>query len=268
MHDDRDGGGGPLSRRDLLRWLGSATAAGAGGLIAFASNDARAIGDSSLFRWTQLRYPGRWNPRETGPVRLIWEITKRTSVECDTKVHPVALDDERALSRSPFLFLNGLGALPAFTNDHVRALRNWIARGGFLFIENADGRDGSPFDDSVRKLLARVLPGEPLRVASADHVLYRSFYLLNQPFGRTVYKPYVEVIDRDDRSAVVYSQNDACGAWCRDGAGNWEHEVVPGGAQQRELAFRFGVNVALYALCGNYKRDQVHVQYLLKRRRF
>ena len=39
----------------------------------------------------------------------------------------------------------------------------------------------------------------------------------------------------------------------------------PGGELQREMAFRFGINVVMYALTGNYKTDQVHVPALLQR---
>jgi hypothetical protein len=41
--------------------------------------------------------------------------------------------------------------------------------------------------------------------------------------------------------------------------------VVPGGEQQRETAYRFGVNLVMYALTGNYKADQVHVPAILER---
>jgi hypothetical protein len=41
--------------------------------------------------------------------------------------------------------------------------------------------------------------------------------------------------------------------------------VVPGGEQQRETAIRFGINVVIYAMTGNYKTDQVHVPALLER---
>ena len=34
---------------------------------------------------------------------------------------------------------------------------------------------------------------------------------------------------------------------------------------QREMAFRAGVNIVVYALTGNYKADQVHVPALLER---
>ena len=35
-------------------------------------------------------------------------------------------------------------------------------------------------------------------------------------------------------------------------------EPVPGGDAQREMALRFGINLVMYALTGNYKTDQVH----------
>ena len=41
--------------------------------------------------------------------------------------------------------------------------------------------------------------------------------------------------------------------------------VIPGSDRQRELAFRTGINIVMYALTGNYKADQVHVPALLER---
>jgi hypothetical protein len=40
---------------------------------------------------------------------------------------------------------------------------------------------------------------------------------------------------------------------------------VDGGAEQRETAKRFGVNLVMYVLTGSYKDDQVHVPALLER---
>jgi hypothetical protein len=69
------------------------------------------------------------------------------------------------------------------------------------------------------------------------------------------------------RLAAVYSRNDLGGAWSRDDRGDWEFEVVPGGEEQREVAFRLGINLAMYATCLDYKDDQVHLPFILKRRR-
>lgn len=72
--------------------------------------------------------------------------------------------------------------------------------------------------------------------------------------------------DSRGRAVIVYSQNDLGGAWARDRFGQWVHEVVPGGETQREHAFRLGVNLAMYALCLDYKADQVHVPFIMRRR--
>ena len=37
------------------------------------------------------------------------------------------------------------------------------------------------------------------------------------------------------------------------------------GEQMREIAYRFGINVVMHVLTGNYKSDQVHVPALLER---
>ena len=50
-----------------------------------------------------------------------------------------------------------------------------------------------------------------------------------------------------------------------DPQGRAMNAVVPGGEPQREQALRFGVNLVMYALTGNYKTDQVHVPALLER---
>ena len=41
--------------------------------------------------------------------------------------------------------------------------------------------------------------------------------------------------------------------------------VIPGGENQREMSYRFGVNLIMHVLTGNYKSDQVHVPALLER---
>jgi len=35
--------------------------------------------------------------------------------------------------------------------------------------------------------------------------------------------------------------------------------------RQREMSIRYGVNIAMYALSGNYKADQVHTAALVER---
>ena len=71
--------------------------------------------------------------------------------------------------------------------------------------------------------------------------------------------------DREIVSPVVVGRHDWAAAWARDAAGRPLFAVEPGGDLQREMAFRFGVNLVMYALTGNYKADQVHVPAILER---
>jgi hypothetical protein len=150
----------------------------------------------------------------------------------------------------------------------VARLRRQLQAGGFLIIDAAEAHPGGAFDQSVRALVARLFPTEPLRKISPEHVIYKSFYLLKTPVGRVAAVPYLEGVIHDGRLAIVYSQNDMGGAWARDNFGQWEHAVLPGGDTQREMAFRLGINLAMYALCLDYKTDQVHVPFILRRRQW
>jgi hypothetical protein len=77
----------------------------------------------------------------------------------------------------------------------------------------------------------------------------------------------LEGIERDRRLSVIYTQNDLCGAMARDGFGRWEHNVSPGGDEQRERSFRFAVNLVMYALCLDYKTEQAHIDFIMRTRR-
>ena len=99
-------------------------------------------------------------------------------------------------------------------------------------------------------------------------MLYKSFYLIPTPYGRIATSKHMEAIFEKDRLSVILSTNDLLGAWAKDNFGKWLFDVSPGGDTQREMAFRLGVNLLMYALCINYKSDQVHIPFILKRRKW
>ena len=102
-----------------------------------------------------------------------------------------------------------------------------------------------------------------------DHVLRKSFYLLQDFPGRsTGSELWIEAREgrgNDGVSPVVIGGNDWASAWAVNRNGQPLFAVVPGGERQREMAYRFGVNLVMYALTGNYKADQVHVPAILER---
>ncbi|MBW7941891.1 MAG: DUF4159 domain-containing protein, partial [Candidatus Kuenenia stuttgartiensis] len=83
---------------------------------------------------------------------------------------------------------------------------------------------------------------------------------------RIMEKTFLEGITLGNRTVIIYSHNDLGGAWAKDPLGTWEYEVIPGGERQREMAFRLGINIIIYALTGDYKQDQVHLPFIMKRR--
>ncbi len=241
--------------------------AGLGGNALF-ERAAYAMGDRDKLAIAQLAYAGNWNPRPTAAQRLAWELDKRTSIDTTSDPVAVRLSDEQGLRRYPMLVLSGDQAFTQPDEADVARLRRYVQSGGFLLIDSAEARPSGGFDQSVRTLLKRLFPHEALQRLPEDHVIYKSFYLITIPVGRVAVVPYLEAVMHDGRAAIVYSQNDLGGAWARDNFGQWEHSVYPGGEQQREMAFRLGINLVMYALCLDYKADQVHVPFILRRRQW
>jgi hypothetical protein len=234
--------------------------------LLLAAGRGRAFGDQARLSFAQLRHAGRWDPRPDGLSRLAWEIAKRTSIETSPTVHAVALGDPE-LFRFPFAVLSSDQAVPPPADNEISELRRYLSYGGFLLIDDASAAHGSPFEVSARQIVARVVPGAQLSRVPREHVLYKSFYLLDGPSGRAATTPDMEALELGGRLAVLYSGNDLIGALARDSLGAWEYEVTPGGELQREKSIRLGVNVAMYALCLDYKEDQVHIPFIMKRRR-
>jgi Domain of unknown function (DUF4159) len=249
-----------MPRRELLR------AGLLGGLAALLPKRGEAFGDAARLTFAQVRHAGRWDPRPDGLPRLSWEISRRTSIETSPQVRPVSLADPEVF-RTPFAVLSSDATVPMLADAEISGLRRYLSYGGLLLIDDASAQRQSPFELSVRALLAAALPGAQLSPVAREHVLYKSFYLLDAPTGRLSSMPDLLGIELGGRLAVVYSGNDLIGALARDSFGTWEYEVVPGGEGQRERATRLGVNLAMYAMCLDYKEDQVHIPFIMKRRR-
>jgi hypothetical protein len=234
--------------------------------LALAARRALAFADAARLTFAQVRHAGRWDPRPDGLSRLAWEISKRTSIETSPAVKSIGLADPD-LFRYPFAVLSSDQAFPAPAENEIAELRRYLSYGGFLLVDDASATRGGAFEQSARQLVSRIVPGAQLTRVPRDHVLYKSFYLLDGPAGRLSSTPDLLALELGGRLAVLYSGNDLVGALARDSLGTWEFEVTPGGELQREKCVRLGVNVAMYALCLDYKEDQVHIPFIMKRRR-
>lgn len=219
------------------------------------------------FQFGVIRYSGgQWNPRPNAWSRLAWEVRRRTSVAVDLETVAVSLEQD-ALFQHPFLIWQGTRAFPALSEQAIRNLRRHLRMGGTLLIDITDGAVDGGFDRSVRRALARAFPEQELARVPTEHVLYKSYYLVDRHGGRVQRRAYLEGLMLEDRLAVVISANDMGGAMARNQFGEWEYDVGSGGQATREATFRLGINLVMYALCLDYKEDQVHIPFILRRRR-
>ena len=159
----------------------------------------------------------------------------------------------------------------------MAALNDYMHHGGIIVIDlqggNAEdagsGAGAAPDAAAALRRIGRGLDIPRLTPLTSAHVLARAFYLLADFPGRfdgdTVWVQQDQDRSNDSVSPVIVGSNDWAAAWAQDDDGNPLFATVPGGARQRTLAFRFGVNLVMYALTGNYKGDQVHVPAILER---
>lgn len=189
--------------------------------------------------------------------RLAWEVRKRTSIETVLEPSAVRLDDP-SIFRTPLLYWSSDRGFPPLSERELTGLRRFIEYGGFVIIDDAGAEAGS-FDASVRRELARAFPGSRLERLPASHTVYRSFYLLDDSAG-------LEGVLHAGRAAIVYARSDLGGMWLADPGAQSAFSRGYVGPERREQAVRLGVNLVMYALCLDYKDDQVHAPFILRRR--
>jgi hypothetical protein len=154
-------------------------------------------------------------------------------------------------------------------------VKQYMANGGMVLFDTREAdfigpAAGGPSAQRLRDLL-RPLDLPRLVRVPPEHVLTKTFYLMQDFPGRLAGAPvWIEqpdARDKDGVTSIVIGANDWAGAWALDAGGRPMFAAVPGGDNQREFAVRFGINLVMYALTGNYKGDQVHVDTILERLR-
>ncbi|WP_299304185.1 DUF4159 domain-containing protein [uncultured Litoreibacter sp.] len=215
---------------------------------------------------------------------LSFSLFRRTSVEPSSPIQVDLETDE--LSFFPILYWPITEDQPTPSSAAYAKLNRYLRTGGMIVFDTRDGNIGG-FGSSTpmgRKLqsLARPLDIPALEPVPADHVLTRTFYLLQDFPGRHANNSVwvesapadAEQVDglpfrnlNDGVTPVLIGGNDWASAWARDENGRPLYPVGRGfgGERQREMAVRFGVNLVMHVLTGNYKSDQVHVPALLDR---
>jgi hypothetical protein len=221
---------------------------------------------------------------QAGLVGLSNALAQRTSVEPAT---PMAVNIETdELTFFPLLYWPVTADMPLPSRAAYDKLNRYLHTGGMILFDTRDANI-SGFGSATpegRKLqsIARGLDIPRIEPVPSDHVLTRSFYLLQDFPGRwssrdiwvEAARPDAEQVEgmpfrnlNDGVTPVVIGGNDWAAAWAVGPNGQALFPVGRGlaGERQREISLRFGVNLVMHVLTGNYKSDQVHVPALLDR---
>jgi hypothetical protein len=268
--------------RGLLRLRPARAAAGVALAVAVlgaapaSADDAFVIRATSELRLAYVRTGNSTVDAEAraGLVGLTATLNRRTAVET---AEPLAVDIESdELIFFPLLYWPVTAEQAPPSARAAERINRYLQTGGTILFDTRDAGEATPgpFGSAaasqarLRQLVGAIkIPS--LVPVPPDHVLTKSFYLLHEFPGRwNAGQVWIEPVEdrvNDGVASVIVGGNDWAGAWAIDEQGRPAFACVPGGEPQREMAMRFGVNLVMYVLTGNYKTDQVHVPAILER---
>jgi hypothetical protein len=221
---------------------------------------------------------------KAGLAGLTLFLAQRTALEPGD---PIGLDIARdELAFYPLIYWPIAPGAARPSEAALQRIDTYMKDGGTVLFDTRDavaappgpgGDTRSPGMIELRQILSSLDIPE-LEPVPHDHVLTKTFYLLRSFPGRfdngQLWVEALPSIDEDRAgrparggdgvSSIIITSNDFAGAWAVRPDGQPMLPMV-GSEQQRQFAFRAGVNIVMYTLTGNYKADQVHVPALLER---
>ena len=172
----------------------------------------------------------------------------------------------------PFIYWPLTKNLLQIQEAEIRKINNYLTNGGMIFFDvvgfsrsNLNLKD-KKFQE-IREFLSSININS-LSPIPLDHTLTKSFYLLKNFPGR--WDNRILLIENsnldinDGVSSIILGFNDWASAWAIDKT-TFHFFLLFQEAKDKEMAYRFGINITMYALTGNYKSDQIHSKSILKR---
>lgn len=190
----------------------------------------------------RLQYEGGgdWYANPSSLPNLIKAIRERTSLPVDPNEGRVTLMDDQ-LWDYPFVHVTGHGNI-AFSDAEVVRLREYLARGGFLHVDDNYG-----LDENIRREMKKVFPDREFVDVPLSHPIYHLVY----EFPKGIPKIHEHDgkpargfgIFLGSRLAVYYSYSSDLGNGWED-VGTYPTDPP----ELHEQALRMGVNLFTYAV--------------------
>lgn len=162
---------------------------------------------------------------------LAWQVFDVRGLDAPTEASRRRLAAQ--LLQTPIVWFNGHDIAPR--DKEAEILKEYLANGGFLFVENCCGRSQFPaFDRDFRRLLREILPDAKLEPLEPEHPVW----LASGKFAISPREFPLEGVKQGCKTIVVYSPVPL--------AGYWEANRFKDG-ERGQKAFELGANIIAYA---------------------
>ncbi len=191
------------------------------------------------FRLARVKYSGGgdwYNDPEILP-NLAKAVSERTNLKVEP-VQDIVEPGDKKIFNYPFLFLTGHGKVD-FSPAEVQNLREYLKKGGFLYIDDDYG-----MDEYIRKEIKKIFPEKELKGVPYEHPIYHILYEFKKgppkihehhpgpPEGLGIFL--------EGRLVIFYTYNSNIS----DG---WT-DAYNDPPEKQEEAIKMGVNIVLYSV--------------------
>lgn len=193
------------------------------------------------FQIARLKYNGGgdWYNDPSAEVNLLNYVKEHTEIYVNPAYVFVDLASDD-IYRYPFLFMTGHGNM-VFSDREAARLRDYLERGGFLYVDDDYG-----LDKSFRREMKKVFPDNELQEIPFDFGLYHCLYDFNSGPPKTHEhddkQPKGFGIFIKERLVVYYTfESNPSDGWT-------DEQVYNDPPEKREEALKFGTNIIVWAL--------------------
>lgn len=198
--------------------------------------------NSSPFKIARLKYSGGgdWYNDPSAEVNMMDYLKKNTTIDVDEpKFYSVNINSDDIFNY-PFILITGHGNIE-FSENEILRLRKYCESGGFIYADDDYG-----MDESLRREMKKVFPGEEMKELPFNHKIYNSHFSF--PNGLPKIHEHDQKpaqgfgIYKNGRLCLFYTyETNVSDGW----ADTNEHQDPP---DKREEAFKMGTNIIVYSL--------------------
>jgi hypothetical protein len=180
------------------------------------------------------------------PSNLLNSLIEYTTIPVDTVEKIVPLSSDK-IFEAPFCYLSG-HKLVQFTKEEAKRFKQYVERGGFVFVDDCNHDIEGLFAKSFEKQIAELFGKDLMIELPNDHKLYNSFFEFDGPpttsqelngWGDDLVHDYLKAIEINGRIGILYSNKDyGC---------EWDYDFRNKRWYKNDNT-RFAVNIVMYAL--------------------